>query len=124
MFMGWLQHRPTPAFQRRFGQGMVLALDSTLYHHGLDPEIRAPKSKSNTRVVQSLLCQVYSRCDMEGTEGSRGTKNSGHLLVGVPMTEAGTGWASGSSPKSLELSLGLSIRREKGVGASLDFMDE
>ncbi|CAN0447970.1 unnamed protein product [Ascophyllum nodosum] len=58
MFMEWLQHRLTPAFNEVFpGKKMILVLDNASYHHGCDAEVRVPET--NTKKYNVGLLRSY-----------------------------------------------------------------
>lgn len=56
MFMDWLSHRLSPAFEQLFGhKKMILVLDNAPYHHGFDPEVKVPEITA--RSTTPIFCE-------------------------------------------------------------------
>ncbi|CAN0476883.1 unnamed protein product, partial [Ectocarpus sp. 8 AP-2014] len=57
MFMEWLEHRRSPAFNAipEFeGKQIILVLDNASYHHGFDAEVKVPETNTKKHNVDLL----------------------------------------------------------------------
>ncbi|CAM9519091.1 unnamed protein product, partial [Sphacelaria rigidula] len=63
MFMQWLKHRLTPAFNAQFkNKKMFLVLDNAPYHHCFDEELKVPETNSkkyNVGLLRKYGCKSF-----------------------------------------------------------------
>lgn len=63
MFMQWLKHRLTPAFDAQFkNKKMFLVLDNASYHHCFDKELKVPETNSkkyNVELLRKYGCKSF-----------------------------------------------------------------
>lgn len=71
MFMQWLKHRLTPAFDAQFkNKKMFLVLDNASYHHCFDEELKVPETNSKKYNVE--LLRKYGCTSFKVTRESEG----------------------------------------------------
>ncbi|CAB1096826.1 unnamed protein product [Ectocarpus sp. CCAP 1310/34] len=82
MFMQWLKHRLTLAFDAQFKNNkMFLVLDSASYHHYFDEELKVPKTNSKKYNVE--LLRKYGCRSFKVTRESKGKAAEDNFEVPV-----------------------------------------
>ncbi|CAM9976181.1 unnamed protein product [Ectocarpus sp. 8 AP-2014] len=75
MFMEWLEHRLSPAFNATpefEGKQMILVLDNASYHHGFDAEVKVPETNTKKHNVDLLRKFGAKSIRVERNEGEQG----------------------------------------------------